>query len=32
VPAAGAPHAAVKINPVRIAELTGAEWIDVSDI
>lgn len=29
VPAAGAINAAVKINPIRLAELTGATWIDV---
>ncbi|MEN9895593.1 MAG: hypothetical protein RIR97_1445 [Pseudomonadota bacterium] len=29
VPAAGAIHAAVRINPVRMAELTDAVWIDV---
>lgn len=32
VPAAGAPHAAVRIDPVRMANLASAEWIDVSDI
>lgn len=32
VPAAGATNAAVRINPVRMAQLTGAEWIDVSDV
>jgi len=32
VPAAGAPHAAVKINPHRMAALSSAEWIDVSDL
>ncbi|MDO9416122.1 YbaK/EbsC family protein [Pararhizobium sp.] len=30
VPAAGAPNAAVRINPGRMAELTGATWIDVA--
>ncbi|MFB2549701.1 YbaK/EbsC family protein [Ensifer soli] len=30
VPAAGAPNAAVRIDPVRMATLTGAEWVDVS--
>ncbi|WEX88153.1 YbaK/EbsC family protein [Sinorhizobium garamanticum] len=30
VPAAGATNAAVHISPERIAELTGAEWVDVS--
>ena len=29
VPAAGATNAAVRINPQRMAELTGAIWIDV---
>ena len=29
VPAAGATNAAVRISPDRIAELTGARWIDV---
>lgn len=29
VPAAGATNAAVRIAPERMAELTGAEWIDV---
>lgn len=32
VPAAGAPNAAVRINPDRMAQLAAAEWIDVSDI
>ncbi|MCA1489333.1 YbaK/EbsC family protein [Sinorhizobium alkalisoli] len=32
VPAAGAVNAAVHINPYRMAELIGAEWIDVSEI
>lgn len=31
VPAAGATNAAVHISPARMAELTGAEWIDVSE-
>ncbi len=30
VPAAGAINAAVRIAPRRMAELTGAEWVDVS--
>ena len=30
VPAAGATNAAVRITPRRMAELTGAEWVDVS--
>ena len=29
VPAAGSTHSAVKIAPDRMAELTGAEWVDV---
>lgn len=29
VPAAGGIHAAVRINPERMAQLTAAEWIDV---
>jgi len=29
VPAAGATHSAVRIDPIRMAELTGAEWVDV---
>lgn len=29
VPAAGATNAAVRIAPGRIAELVGAEWVDV---
>src|SRR5690606_13992663 len=29
VPAAGATNAAVRISPLRMAELTGAGWIDV---
>src|SRR6195952_3204056 len=29
VPAAGSIHSAVRISPMRMAELTGAEWIDV---
>src|SRR5437868_1867321 len=29
VPAAGSTHSAVKITPQRLAELTGAEWVDV---
>ncbi len=30
VPAAGATNSAVRISPVRMAELTGAVWIDVA--
>jgi Uncharacterized conserved protein len=29
VPAAGATNAAVRLSPRRLAELTGAEWVDV---
>ncbi len=29
VPAAGAIHSAVRLAPRRIAELTGAQWVDV---
>jgi prolyl-tRNA editing enzyme YbaK/EbsC (Cys-tRNA(Pro) deacylase) len=29
VPAAGSTHSAVRIAPDRLAELVGAEWIDV---
>jgi len=29
VPAAGSTHSAVKIAPARMAELAGAEWVDV---
>jgi prolyl-tRNA editing enzyme YbaK/EbsC (Cys-tRNA(Pro) deacylase) len=29
VPAAGATNAAVRISPERMAQLTGAEWVDV---
>jgi prolyl-tRNA editing enzyme YbaK/EbsC (Cys-tRNA(Pro) deacylase) len=31
VPAAGDVHAAVRISPIRMAQLTGAEWIDVCE-
>ena len=31
VPAAGGVNAAVRISPGRMAELTGAEWIDVCE-
>ena len=31
VPAAGGVNAAVRISPDRMAELTGAEWIDVCE-
>src|SRR3954447_604156 len=29
VPAAGSTHSAVRIAPSRLAQLTGAEWVDV---
>jgi prolyl-tRNA editing enzyme YbaK/EbsC (Cys-tRNA(Pro) deacylase) len=29
LPAAGAVNAAVRVSPERMAELTGAEWVDV---
>ncbi|MGO4572759.1 YbaK/EbsC family protein [Microvirga sp. 2TAF3] len=29
VPAAGSIHSAVRIEPMRMAELVGAEWVDV---
>jgi prolyl-tRNA editing enzyme YbaK/EbsC (Cys-tRNA(Pro) deacylase) len=29
VPAAGSSHSALRINPLRMAELVGAEWVDV---
>jgi len=29
VPAAGSTHSAVRISPSRMAELAGAEWVDV---
>src|SRR5204862_8057430 len=29
VPAAGSTHSAVRIAPQRMAELTGAQWVDV---
>jgi prolyl-tRNA editing enzyme YbaK/EbsC (Cys-tRNA(Pro) deacylase) len=32
VPAAGSTHSAVRIAPARMAELTGAEWVDVCEI
>ena len=31
VPAAGSTHSAVRIAPRRMAELVGAEWVDVSE-
>jgi prolyl-tRNA editing enzyme YbaK/EbsC (Cys-tRNA(Pro) deacylase) len=32
VPAAGSTHSAVKIAPDRMAELVGAEWVDVCEV
>jgi prolyl-tRNA editing enzyme YbaK/EbsC (Cys-tRNA(Pro) deacylase) len=32
VPAAGSTHSAVRIAPVRMAELTAAEWVDVCEV
>ncbi|MEO0978720.1 MAG: YbaK/EbsC family protein [Pseudomonadota bacterium] len=29
IPAAGATNAAVRISPERLAEITGAQWVDV---
>ncbi len=29
-PAAGSVNSAVKLSPARLAELTGAEWIDIA--
>ena len=29
VPAAGSTHSALRINPLRMADLVGAEWVDV---
>ena len=31
LPAAGSPNSAVRINPLRLAELVGAEWVDVCE-
>lgn len=31
LPAAGATHSAVRISPERMAQLTGAKWIDVCE-
>ncbi len=31
LPAAGSIHSAVRIAPMRMAELTGAEWVDVCE-
>ena len=32
VPAAGSTNSALRINPVRMAELIGAEWVDVCQV
>src|SRR2546421_8710676 len=32
VPAAGSTHSAVRIAPLRMAELTAAEWVDVCEV
>ncbi len=32
VPAAGSTHSAVKIAPERMAELVGAQWVDVCEV
>jgi prolyl-tRNA editing enzyme YbaK/EbsC (Cys-tRNA(Pro) deacylase) len=32
VPAAGSTHSAVRISPVRMADLIGAEWVDVCQL
>ncbi len=32
VPAAGSTHSAVRIAPTRLAELVGAEWVDVCEV
>ena len=29
VPGAGSTHAAIRIDPIRMAELVGAQWVDV---
>lgn len=31
VPAAGSTHAAMRIHPVRMAALAGAQWVDVCE-
>ena len=30
LPAAGAMHAAIRLSPARLAELSGATWVDVT--
>jgi prolyl-tRNA editing enzyme YbaK/EbsC (Cys-tRNA(Pro) deacylase) len=32
VPSAGSTHSAVRINPVRMANLIGADWVDVCQV
>ena len=32
VPAAGSTHSALRINPLRMAELVDAEWVDVCGV
>jgi prolyl-tRNA editing enzyme YbaK/EbsC (Cys-tRNA(Pro) deacylase) len=32
VPAAGSTHSAVKIAPERMADLVGAQWVDVCEV
>ena len=32
IPAAGATNAAVRISPERMAEITGAQWVDVCQL
>jgi prolyl-tRNA editing enzyme YbaK/EbsC (Cys-tRNA(Pro) deacylase) len=32
VPAAGSTHSAVRIAPERMAELVGAQWVDVCEV
>jgi len=32
VPAAGSTHSAVRIAPERLAELVGAQWVDVCEV
>ena len=31
VPAAGSTHTAIRINPLRMAELVGGAWVDVCE-
>lgn len=31
-PAGGAPNAAIRITPTRLADLTRAEWVDVTKL